>query len=89
MTSRRSDMGGPGIISDRKNSGTCQIDQTGKLGAADEIDRRRAGCADFGGEGLFAHGADDDGKGARGFGQKLCERAIVVRGPTLSRVARR
>ena len=65
MTARGRDMRGAGVVADGENGRAGKIDEAGKLGAANEIDRSPARCADFGREGFLAPSADNDRESAR------------------------
>ena len=89
MTAGCRDMRGASVVADGENRGASQIDQAGKLGAANEIDRSLARRTDFGGEGLLSPRADNDRESAGCLEQTLRQLAISSGRPTLLGMARR
>ena len=89
MTTGGRDMRGAGVVANGEKGRVGEIDQPGKLGPANEIDRRLASCADFGREGLLAPSADNDGESTGCLEQTLGQLAISPGRPALCRMARR
>jgi hypothetical protein len=87
-TRRCRDMCGAGIVPDGEIGCVGKIDQAGKPGTADEIDRSGASRTDFGRKWLFACPADNNRPRPDCLEQALSEFAVASRRPALGSVAR-
>jgi len=89
MPGGRSYMRGAGVVPDREICRIGKVDQVGKCGAADEIDRTGASGTDLAGERFLARSANNNRESIGCVEQPSGQLAIALCRPTLCRVARR